>query len=314
VKIWDAQTGNELMTLAGHQDGVTAVAYSPNGARIVSGSSDNTVKIWDARTGQIVATLKGHTKIVNAVTYSPDGQWIVSGSVDGTIKTWPANLVTALSPIASCANDSCNYSLTFNAAGFYVARVNLPEGQQEGQWGLSINNPSGFSEGGFSAGSVLRENGEAPGFNSFHLSEPTSVSLEVHDYSGNLEQLQVQIKKDNTEFVYGPATHTVGTTTQIPELPAGYYVAAVTSPPNAPRSYFGIGIYGANIRSTVDVGGMIDTHSGLGFIGFPVTQPMSVAFTLFFGQNYSTIGAGQPALQILRNEPDGTATLMWSSE
>jgi WD40 repeat protein len=46
VKIWDAESGRELLTLEGHASRVRSVAYSPDGRRIVSGSDDNTLKIW----------------------------------------------------------------------------------------------------------------------------------------------------------------------------------------------------------------------------------------------------------------------------
>ena len=36
VKVWDAETGQETLTLKGHTGGVTSVAFSPDGKRIVS--------------------------------------------------------------------------------------------------------------------------------------------------------------------------------------------------------------------------------------------------------------------------------------
>jgi hypothetical protein len=226
--------------------------------------------------------------------------------------TAPTTPTTPTTP-TSCLDDVCRYSLNISTPGFYVARVSLPQEQREGQWGLSINNSSGLSDGGFSSGSVLRENGEAFGFTSFYLTQPTAIQLEVQEYSGKMQQLSVQIKKNNQDAVFGPTTLNVGTLTSIPTLDAGYYVAAVKSPEGAARGYFGIGIYGPNIQSSVDIGGMIDPTSGLGFIGFPVTKPITVDFALLFGQNYSTIGSGQPNLEILRNPGDGNLVPVWSS-
>jgi len=48
VKVWEAQTGKEALTLKGHTGGVLSVAFSADSKRIVSGSTDQTVKVWDA--------------------------------------------------------------------------------------------------------------------------------------------------------------------------------------------------------------------------------------------------------------------------
>ncbi|MCH8241546.1 MAG: hypothetical protein IH897_02920 [Planctomycetes bacterium] len=59
LKVWDAQSGRETLTLKGHTGEVSSVAFSPDGRRIVSGSSDKTLKVWDAESGQETLTLKG---------------------------------------------------------------------------------------------------------------------------------------------------------------------------------------------------------------------------------------------------------------
>ena len=49
LKFWDAESGQEMLTLKGHSSSVRSVSFSPDGKRIVSGSFDKTVKIWDGR-------------------------------------------------------------------------------------------------------------------------------------------------------------------------------------------------------------------------------------------------------------------------
>jgi tRNA A-37 threonylcarbamoyl transferase component Bud32 len=95
VKVWDASSGQDLLTLEGHTHWVSSVAYSPDGRRIASGGGElftpGEVKVWDASTGQDLLSLQGHTNTVYSVAFSPDGRRLASGSADGVVKVWDAS-------------------------------------------------------------------------------------------------------------------------------------------------------------------------------------------------------------------------------
>ncbi|KAF7333332.1 WD40 repeat-like protein [Mycena venus] len=76
-----------LRTIDTH-NAVPAVAFSPDGTHIVSGSEDKTVRIWDVITGTELQRLQGHSDCVGSVEFSPDGTHIVSGSDDKRVHIW----------------------------------------------------------------------------------------------------------------------------------------------------------------------------------------------------------------------------------
>jgi tetratricopeptide (TPR) repeat protein len=82
------QTLREHNRFQGHQDSVYAVAFSPDGETIVSGSRDGTLRLWTRQGEPIGEPLRGHQDSVGAVAFSPDGETIVSGSGDNTLRLW----------------------------------------------------------------------------------------------------------------------------------------------------------------------------------------------------------------------------------
>ena len=77
----------ERATLQGHQDGLSSVAFSPDGQKLVTASRDSTAIIWDLQGNQI-AVLPGHQDGLSSVAFSPDGQKLVTASGDGTARIW----------------------------------------------------------------------------------------------------------------------------------------------------------------------------------------------------------------------------------
>jgi WD40 repeat protein len=69
---------------------VNSAAFSPDGARIVTTSWDNTARIWDAASAKEIAVLRGHDNTVFSAAFSPDGTRIVTASRDNTARIWHA--------------------------------------------------------------------------------------------------------------------------------------------------------------------------------------------------------------------------------
>ena len=89
LKVWDARSGEGLLTLAGHQYKVMCVAWSPDGKQFAS-AGDRSFKLWDARSGESILTVTGHEGGVRCVAWAPEGRRVLSGGSDGLLKLWDA--------------------------------------------------------------------------------------------------------------------------------------------------------------------------------------------------------------------------------
>ena len=79
-------------SLLGHRYYVTALAWSPDGMFLASGSGDNTIRIWSIETHETLSVLNGHTEVVSTLAWSPNGEFLASGSADRTIRIWSVEL------------------------------------------------------------------------------------------------------------------------------------------------------------------------------------------------------------------------------
>jgi WD40 repeat protein len=71
-------------------EGIHAIAFSPDGTKIVSGGTVAASAVWDIATGKEVFALRGHQGIVFSVAYSSDSRTIASGGGDTIIRLWDA--------------------------------------------------------------------------------------------------------------------------------------------------------------------------------------------------------------------------------
>ena len=96
--IWDVAGGRRPRTIHGgvrtppdysdYYVAGTEVAVTPDGQRLVTGSSDGTVKVWDLHSGRPLLTLQEQGHRVTCVAVTADGRWVVIGSDDGTVRVW----------------------------------------------------------------------------------------------------------------------------------------------------------------------------------------------------------------------------------
>ena len=156
MKVWDAVTGQQTLSLQGHTGYVSSVAFSPDGKHIASGGDDFTVKVWDIDTrkthihpdtvtavafnhrgtvlasgadkkvrlwnlitGKAKAILDGHSASPTALAFSPDNSLLASAAADQTVILWDMTTLAKRRAIKDAA-DSVQ-ALAFNDNGTLLA-------------------------------------------------------------------------------------------------------------------------------------------------------------------------------------------------
>jgi WD40 repeat protein len=90
IRLWDARTHEPLARgeLSGHRENVSGLAFTPEGAGLVSADQDGVVNFWDVADRQRVTAFTGPTDGINALAVSADGLTLVVASEDDNVYRW----------------------------------------------------------------------------------------------------------------------------------------------------------------------------------------------------------------------------------
>ncbi len=88
LRLWDVSTGGVAGEIAGHEDGIETVAWSPDGRLLATGGWDRTIRVWNRSSGAELHCFTGSDASVGQVLFLPDGKTLISAGDDHTLRFW----------------------------------------------------------------------------------------------------------------------------------------------------------------------------------------------------------------------------------
>ncbi len=118
ARVW--RQGGKLLHLAwqAHTDTVAALAFSPDGRTLATGSWNGAITLWDIESGALLWT-SWHTTNIQSLTFAPDGCTLASGGNDATVRLWDATSGTHRQTLSG--HSSPVYALAWSPDGSLLA-------------------------------------------------------------------------------------------------------------------------------------------------------------------------------------------------
>ena len=178
--IWtfDPVAGKEFWRTNASEEVITALAFSPDGKLLASGSGFGAapIRLWEVATGRELARLEGHRSWISHLLFGPEGRWLASSSADQTICLWD---LTELPHVPSPRTLRGHKLEVWNLALMPDGKT-LVSGSKDGQvcfWDTADDRRTSFEN-------VL----PAKGFTSWHFSTDSTSILTVE--ANNLSKVR----------------------------------------------------------------------------------------------------------------------------
>lgn len=88
AQLYEVETGRKLFAIPARTH---AVAFSPDGKRLVVTGAERVARLWDVAEQQVLLTLRGHLSMAQTAAFSPDGRFIAMAGLDGVVKIWSSS-------------------------------------------------------------------------------------------------------------------------------------------------------------------------------------------------------------------------------
>ena len=140
ARIWDSETGSELIALHGHEKGILSAAFSPNSTEVVTVSKDGSARLWSAASGSPLAMLKGQGESLQDAIFAPDGGRLLTIGTEGWIRIWKPSEIGALK-----GGDLRNWMCADKSTKIYIRHLSFFERGADKQHGAKRTPARGLS-------------------------------------------------------------------------------------------------------------------------------------------------------------------------
>lgn len=114
--VWEWRSETYVLKQQGHFFDVSALAFSPDGAHLASGSDDARVKVWSVASGYSFVTFSEHRGAITGITFTPSSNAVLSSSLDGTVRAF--DLVRCAAALSG-VNASLPLAFVHRVGGLY---------------------------------------------------------------------------------------------------------------------------------------------------------------------------------------------------
>ena len=87
-RLWDVETGKEILLQDGHVQDCTAITFQPDGSLALTADAAGVALLWDLRSGQEIHAFQGHVKKITTACFNPNGFQVATGSIDNMVRIW----------------------------------------------------------------------------------------------------------------------------------------------------------------------------------------------------------------------------------